>query len=246
MAELDKITRVLLMYTKLLEGRRIYKQSFCTDTGINRRTFDRDIEDIRIFFSESFMGYELVYDRQDESYHLKNYHQQTPLSAMEVSYLMTVVKSESVLRKDEYVQLIYNMIHTGIWNKQDILTKISEKDIKEYSRGIEKKKALLKMQWDLQQCIVERDIIRIMMPKRIQKVVAPLSLWIFHNELYLIGCGMKEDVEIIPVEKIQFFKMEQKKFSVELEEKFKESDWMELIQKNRRERIKDGTQEKKD
>ena len=47
MAEKDKVTRILIMYTELLEGKKIYKKSFCTDTGINRRTFDRDIEDIR-------------------------------------------------------------------------------------------------------------------------------------------------------------------------------------------------------
>ena len=44
MAGIDKVTRILMMYTKLLEGKKIYKKSFCADTGINRRTFDRDIE----------------------------------------------------------------------------------------------------------------------------------------------------------------------------------------------------------
>lgn len=58
MAGIDKITRVLMMYSKLLEGGKIYKKSFCEEMGIDRRTFDRDIEDIRLFLSESFYGNE--------------------------------------------------------------------------------------------------------------------------------------------------------------------------------------------
>ena len=48
MAGMDKITRILLMYSKISQGGRIYKRSFCMETGIDRRTFDRDIEDIRL------------------------------------------------------------------------------------------------------------------------------------------------------------------------------------------------------
>lgn len=47
MAGMDKTTRILLMYSKLSQGGRIYKKSFCVETGIDRRTFDRDIEDVR-------------------------------------------------------------------------------------------------------------------------------------------------------------------------------------------------------
>lgn len=38
---------------------------------INRRTFDRDIEDIRAFFSEMYTGEEVVYDRNEDSYYMK-------------------------------------------------------------------------------------------------------------------------------------------------------------------------------
>src|SRR5699024_8381904 len=99
MASIDKVTRILMMYSRLLEGGKIYKKTFCTDMEINRRTFDRDIEDIRLFLSEAYVGYDLVYDRKDESYYLNNYHRQIPLSPMEVSFLLIMIKSEQVLRK---------------------------------------------------------------------------------------------------------------------------------------------------
>lgn len=228
MADIDKVTRILMMYSKLLEGRKIYKKSFCADTGINRRTFDRDIEDIRLFFSESYIGYDLIYDRLDESYYLENYHQQSPLSPMEVSFLVVLIKSNQILRRDEYIQLVYNMIRACVWNKQEALAEIFGKEVNEYPQDI-KKEALLKMQWDLQQCISERDIIRITLPEKCQKVISPLALWISKGELYLIGYGPEERLEVIPVRKIISFKMEQKKFSKELQEYFKYTDWQTAI-----------------
>ncbi|MBM6753043.1 hypothetical protein H6A65_16405 [Mediterraneibacter glycyrrhizinilyticus] len=245
MAEKDKVTRILIMYTELLEGKKIYKKSFCTDTGINRRTFDRDIEDIRLYFSESYIGYDLIYDRSDESYYLDNYHREIPLSAMEVSFLIALVKSSQILRKDEYMQLAYNIIHTCVWNKQEVLSEIFRKEINAYPQDV-KKEALLKMQWDLQQCISERDIIRVTMLERYQKIISPLSLWISRGELYLIGCGMEEKLEVIPVRKIVSFKIEQKKFSRELEERFKYTDWQAVIVAKEKERMEDGTSEKED
>lgn len=185
MASIDKVTRILMMYSRLLEGGKIYKKTFRADMEINRRTFDRDIEDIRLFLSEAYVGYDLVYDR-----------------------------------KDEYAQLITNVSRTGVWNKQEMFTKISLKDIETYSdQG--KGEALLKMQWDLQQCINERDVIKLLLPDKEKKVVLPLALWIADGELYLIGYGMTKKLEAVPVREIESFRMEQKKFSREIAEQFK-------------------------
>lgn len=245
MAGIDKVTRILMMYSRLLEGGKIYKKTFCEDMGINRRTFDRDIEDVRLFLSEAYVGYDLIYDRQDESYHLENYHQQIPLSPMEVSFLMIMTKSEQILRKDEYTQLVSNIIRTGTWNKQEMLTKISLNDIDTYPQQ-GKKEALLKMQWDLQQCINERDVIRILLSDKNQKVVSPLALWILDGELYLIGYGAAKKTEAVLVREIEFFRMEQKKFSKEIAEQFKDMNWRKIIQaqKEERKKTKDGTTEK--
>ena len=71
MAGIDKVTRILILYSRLIEGRKIEKKTFCEDMKINRRTFDRDIEDIRACFSEMYTGEEVVYDRNEDSYYMK-------------------------------------------------------------------------------------------------------------------------------------------------------------------------------
>ena len=101
------------------------------------------------------------------------------------------------------------------------------------------------MQWDLQQCISEYDIIRVMLPEKNQKVISPLTLWISKSELYLIGYGAGK-MEVIPVRKIVSFKMEGKKYSKDLQEQFQYTDWLALIQEKEKEWMEYGPPEKKD
>ena len=52
MAGTDMTTRILKMYEALSKGKEIQKIPFCEEHNISERTFDRDIEKIRLFLSE--------------------------------------------------------------------------------------------------------------------------------------------------------------------------------------------------
>ena len=51
---MDKITRMLMLYSSLMNGEEINKTIFCFENDCSPRSFDRDIKDIRLFLSESF------------------------------------------------------------------------------------------------------------------------------------------------------------------------------------------------
>lgn len=67
---MDKVTRVLILYHKLFNGERVYKDGFVKEYCIGERTFSRDIEDIRMFLGEMNSLDEVVYDRLTDSYYL--------------------------------------------------------------------------------------------------------------------------------------------------------------------------------
>ena len=48
---MDKITRMLSLYSKLINGEGVNKTIFCFENDCSPRTFDRDIEDVRIYLS---------------------------------------------------------------------------------------------------------------------------------------------------------------------------------------------------
>lgn len=54
MAKTKMIYRILKMYESMNRGREIQKASFCEDHEIGKRTFERDIEKIRLFLSEEY------------------------------------------------------------------------------------------------------------------------------------------------------------------------------------------------
>ncbi|MBQ3217003.1 MAG: hypothetical protein IJB35_04205 [Oscillospiraceae bacterium] len=64
----DKVTRVLILYHQLMHGAAVNEAWFCMEHGIDRRSFDRDIEDIRLFLSVIFVSKELRYDKINNVY----------------------------------------------------------------------------------------------------------------------------------------------------------------------------------
>ena len=71
----DKIERVLGIYTKLLNGDIVKKPEEAQNYGVNERSIQRDIDDIRNFLdldSEN-TGYinSIIYDRSEKGYRME-------------------------------------------------------------------------------------------------------------------------------------------------------------------------------
>lgn len=73
------------------------------------RSFDRDIEDIRLYFSESFDLHDVTYDRKRNSYFVAG-AKQSELEPMEYLLVETILKDAAVLRKDEFDILTFAFI----------------------------------------------------------------------------------------------------------------------------------------
>ena len=97
---MDKITRLLLLYYKWLQGDQVNKISFCLETGCQPRSFDRDIEDIRLFLADSYSYEELIYNRSENNYQLTgNNHQK--LDKAEYSLIKRLVIDSNIFRTDD-------------------------------------------------------------------------------------------------------------------------------------------------
>lgn len=225
--EMDKVSRVLMMHFRLSEGEKIYKKPFCTEMEIGPRTFERDIEDIRLFLNECYLGNELLYDREEDAYRLKPFYRQKSLSAMEISFLLEMLNSCRVLRKDEYQGLVSNLLGTSEPGRREYLEKLVNFYGKKYERQ-EKDNLLMKMQWDLQQCIAERDKIRILLKNKREQPVSPVGLQIYKEEMYLFAYDEKENLEVFQVKEIRSFRLENKKFEETLMEDFELLEWKEM------------------
>lgn len=90
MAGTDMAIRILKMYEALSRGKEIQKLSFCMEHGISERTFDRDIEKIRLFLSEEYNGQEVRCLSDSECYKIPDQKECGELSVLELILIVIV------------------------------------------------------------------------------------------------------------------------------------------------------------
>ena len=190
---MDKITRILLLFSKLLNGEKINKLSFCMETDSLPRTFDRDIEDIRLFLSEIFLNEELVYNRLDNVYYFSK-SQRKPLESTEYLFLERVLLDTRALRLDEMHELMKHILqNTERFNNDSFSEKL---DSFKYNEPLHKK-ALLKMNGDLSKTIKNKAAINInyikMNEEIIERKIIPCLIRYDLGYLYLIAFLYESD-----------------------------------------------------
>jgi hypothetical protein len=184
---MDKITRILLLYSKLIQGEKINKTKFCMETDSLPRTFDRDIEDIRLYLSEFFHSEELIYDRSINTYYLRGLQNKT-LGMAEYLLLERLLIDSRILRNDEISGLLCNLA-TNTDNSSKMLA-LANKNISKYDGPLHGR-AILKMHGDLATIINNKSVINIKYIKangdKIDREIVPCEIKYGENYLYLIA-----------------------------------------------------------
>ena len=119
---MDKITRILLLYRRFMHGDLINKYETSLEFGISERSFDRDIQDIRLFLSEAYSNLELEYDEKRHGYCIKNLNIRRDITIEECYILIQLLRSSQLLRTDdqeEMVEIVLSQLSTGL--KQRVL-----------------------------------------------------------------------------------------------------------------------------
>lgn len=224
---MDKITRVLILYSKLRKGKIVNKESFCVEYETTKRSFDRDIEDIRLFLSETYSGHELKYDRQKNGYLINGLSANKELEAMEVVLLLTLLSSSRSLRADEFEVLTKNIVDASErWKKKE-LKEIAQNICEKYN-AVNHNQALLKLFWDLHMCIHDRNVIVLKYIKRtgeyVQRRVIPLEIIFSEHYFYLIGMIQNEDYEypaFYRLDRVDSFAITSELYDKNIKEKYK-------------------------
>ena len=131
----DKNTRLLMLYNALLNG-SVSKKAFSLEHGINERSFDRDVEDIRLFLSESYSCEELLFDRENNTYSLSGSRPQY-VDRMEATVIAKIMLESGALRKDEMFGLLETLL--SVVSPRDVrnIEEYLAYDIKKYKADID-------------------------------------------------------------------------------------------------------------
>lgn len=224
MGQTDKITRVLSLYTQLLNGNPVDKVWFSMEHNITERSFDRDVEDIRLFLCESFSGAELVFDRTDGKYHLTG-ERPAFLDRLCVEAILKVLLSSGAFRRDEMEGLADSLLSTASPADRKRISQVLQNDRENYRT--ETKNAIMKILGDLYEVLnTGRDVLLYFTPGKQElqsQWAAPLEIR-FQDGVFSLLAALDprmERIETIPLDIVDSFKTLGTMYSAELRKKYK-------------------------
>ncbi len=161
------------------------------ETETNVRSFDRDIEDLRIYLAETYSTRELVYNRERNSYYLTG-EIRKELEITEYYFLERVLIQSKLLRKDELEGLL-SVLAVNTKKPQECLKNMERK-----LQGYNNKNLvpILKMHDDITHMIELKGVIEINYTgentntKGKYKII-PYDIEIHHGKVYVIAIQLK-------------------------------------------------------
>ena len=109
----DKIERVLAIYTKFLNGKIVNKAQEATAYGVNERSIQRDVDDIRNFLELDIEGSgivnSVVYDRTQKGYRMESVYK-AKLTNPEVLAICMILLDSRAFTKNEMSQMLGKLI----------------------------------------------------------------------------------------------------------------------------------------
>lgn len=239
MAGTDMTTRILKMYKILSKGQEIQKIPFCKEHNISERTFDRDIEKIRLFLSEEYSGKEVKYRFDRGSYCIPGSVEQGELSILELMVIVKILKSEQALEKHEFEGLLQRLLFVAERGKREIVLKLFQEEGSQYG-GNSEQQAFLKLFGDLQKCILDRNIIRLKIKGNEQErkgiVFSPVAVEYLSSDFYLLGyqAENKKELSAFVLNEIESFQVTLQRYEVALNKQYSFQEGKALIKKCRR------------
>lgn len=215
--EFSKVDRTLKIYDKLISGEVINKKKLAYEFNVNNRTIQRDIEDIRNYLSDSHETEKVLYDHKHNGYYLDGNNKST-LSTVEMFSIIKILLESRAFCKEE-MQGIVNSIFSYV-------PKLESKSIKSlvlnelyHFQPVTHEKPMLKMIWDLGQCILRKEAIEIEFMKlngeNSKRAIYPLA--IVFSEFYFYLVARIEDSKynnpaFFRIDRIEKFKLLNKKY----------------------------------
>lgn len=233
-----KVNRVLNIFERLMSGEIINKKKEAEKFGVNEKTIQRDIEDIRAYFQENidrYNGIEISYLRSKRGYVLSN-SQNIFLNKKEVLAISKILLESRAFNKEEMIKVIGRLLNqVGIYERRQV----NELILNELFNFVplSHNKMLLDKIWDISEIIRAREGVEITYIKAnseiVTRTIKPVS--IIFSEYYFYLIAYLEDKRfknptIFRIDRIDKYKRTGRKFYITYSNRFEEGEFRKRIQ----------------
>lgn len=244
--EFDRKTeRILDIYFRLSKGMVLNKKELAESYGVNPRSIQRDLDDIRCYFANNGeYGTKLVYDREAKGFRLIR----TDINTLSNSQMLTVCKiliESRALVKEEMEPIIRKLLNNCVpYNEYDRVSQLISNELYHYLEPHHGQKFVEKM-WEISSAVYEHKLMRIRYRKlketdAVMRMIQPVG--IMFSEFYFYLCAyisVSEETPDIPkrpfptiyrIDRIAEFEILDEHFNVPYADRFQEGEFRKRIQ----------------
>jgi predicted DNA-binding transcriptional regulator YafY len=229
----DKTFRLLQLHERLSRGEAITKAETIQAFGIPPKTFQRDIESLRLYYSEQH-GSDLFYDKKSNSYRLAA--QPAQLTKKEVFAICKVLIESRAFNRDEFDSIIGKCLkQCEAEDAKTVKALIANEQVNYIP--LQHGKPLVDIMWELAECVTQQRIIRFSYIRKDgidrEHDVKPVGIMFSEFYFYLIAFladDRKGYPTVFRIDRIGDLKKLDKKFSVPYAKKFSEAEFRKRVQ----------------
>lgn len=230
-----KINRVLKLYDAFRKGGIINKKITSNELGVNERTVQRDIDDIRMYLSDSSPGEEILYDIYKKGYYINGFVDNS-LTGVELLSVTKIIMESRAFCDYEMKGLIDALLNQATEEDRKFIKGIIGNELVHF-QPLQHNKPLLKMIWDIGYSIRKKQMIEMvyerMDGKESVRIIKPVSIIFSEYYFYLIAFIKDSEYNspaFFRIDRIKQFKLLHEKFNFPEKDKLEEGELRKRIQ----------------
>lgn len=247
----SKNQRILDIYARLCEGKIIQKDTEAQAFGVDARSIQRDIDDIRSFLSEYQQEHtsdtrEIIYDRTQRGFVMTGLTDKIMTNSEILAVSKILLESRAFTKKE--ISRILNKMISGcvpLQNMKLVSNLIANE--KHHYIELHNKTAVQDILWDIGQDIKKNNLIEITYEKQVsfketvQRLVEPAAILFSEYYFYLIGYIVEkaendtyshkyEHPAVFRVDRIKKYHSTDIKFRMAYANRFEEGEFRKRVQ----------------
>lgn len=238
----SKHGRVLDLYNRLLSGEILNKNNLALEYGVNPRSIQRDIDDIREFFSNQMTSggelTEIRYDRSAKGYRLVNL-KTTTLTNAELFAVTKILFESRSLNKEEMKNLVNKLVDACLPpNERKKMRVLTGNELFHYVEP-RHQMPLIEPVWELGSAVYHHRLVHLEYQKAngeiTHAVVKPIGIMCSEYYFYLIAYIGDRDKKypgyptIYRIDRIREFKVTEEDFEIPYKDRFEEGEFRKRI-----------------
>ena len=243
----DKSNRILSIYSKLMNGAMIYKSKEAVNFGVNERTIQRDIDDIRNYLEQKAMEQgiinEIIYDRAKKGYRLNQIYK-IKLTNEEILAVCKIMLDSRAFKKEEMLDILNRLVGCCVpENSKKIVKELISNESYHYIEPKHRKSYLANM-WEIGQAIYNHQYIEIkyqgiqgssVKTRKLEPLAIMFSEYYFYLAAFIDDEKVRENFNVIndsfpTIYRIDRIKVLKEKFCIPYSDRFEEGEFRKRIQ----------------